>query len=102
MVDANQGMGMTARGMTAATTAAASPLNPLPHTMNDICQLMSVLVLQDTAQNQVRCVPIPTTGSVFVGTSSDLPTCGIPVGGWYLDALLLIDEYILLIFHSVV
>ena len=42
------------------------------------------------------------SGSVFVGTSSDLPTRSIPVGGWYLDVLLLIDEYILLIFHSVV
>jgi hypothetical protein len=35
----------------------------------------------NTAQNRVRCVPVPATGVVFAGTGvgSDLPTRGIPV-----------------------
>jgi hypothetical protein len=76
-----------------AAAAAALPPNPLPCAMSSAHQLTSVLVSQDTAQNQVQCVPIPATGS-------DLLTHGIPIGGWYLDALLLIDKYILLIFIS--
>jgi|SRR5882762_320109 hypothetical protein len=92
VVDTNQRMGARMRHATAPmAAAAASPPNPLSHAMSGACQLMSAPVSKNTTQNWVQCAPIPATGS-------NLLTRGIPIIRWYLDVLLLIDEYILLIF----
>jgi hypothetical protein len=49
--------------------------NPLLPAMNSAHQLMCVLVSREAMRNRVWSVP--ATGSVFAGTGSDLPTCGL-------------------------